>query len=516
MQRIDSALELNEIADSYFMLLEEILEKLWNPSSSTKQKPKPKNLEVANRIVMEEELNEFAEEEDDVEHDYNDDFMFEKGESERMIEEVKRSMEVLEEEKHLAQVENEAEEDIKLEEEDKNENMIETEGLNYQEKIKIRERLLQVIDNELEKLTEKENRSREEMTSYSLGMDMNLGYALLKLLQILTKIVEKSGTKPETQAELAESTQEKEKKEKSYMYYTIKSFLKVRKIVGIKTYNLELSEQILGEMFSVLNRSSDSEKKTLILECLRILLENISSQSQDQIANTFLYEELCKIISPPKESPTYLLILNKSPSQDIFIRGNMTKNPYKSTDFDGSLISHVRSKICHDLELTDAEELMELLVGNQLLDLDLPINLVYEQVWWPYLARQRNPDLVEIPSLLAQCSGVEKMQLEPMIVVYRLAGLDGEATEARVSGLKDASDSEMQEEVMYRLCDVVALDVLVKEDGMACSGISIMLRQLRSIRSLQSQRYLSQWVIRLLYYATRLQVNRVKVSLFVF
>jgi E3 ubiquitin-protein ligase UBR4 len=37
-------------------------------------------------------------------------------------------------------------------------------------------------------------------------------------------------------------------------------------------------------------------------------------------------------ICPEKPAPTYLMVLDKSPSQEEFIRGSMTANPYSSTE----------------------------------------------------------------------------------------------------------------------------------------------------------------------------------------
>lgn len=46
----------------------------------------------------------------------------------------------------------------------------------------------------------------------------------------------------------------------------------------------------------------------------------------------------------------------------------------------------VREKICKELELAEPE-LIELLVAGKLISMDLCIESVYEQVWWPHLCR---------------------------------------------------------------------------------------------------------------------------------
>lgn len=107
----------------------------------------------------------------------------------------------------------------------------------------------------------------------------------------------------------------------------------------------------------------------------------------------------------------------------------MSKNPYPSNTL-GKTMGEVRLKVCKELELAEPE-LMEMLVANKIVGTDLSIKSVYEQVWWPYVCRQRNPDEYDIPPIEDQ----PKSALVPMNVTYRLAGIDGEATEDRVETL---------------------------------------------------------------------------------
>jgi hypothetical protein len=94
----------------------------------------------------------------------------------------------------------------------------------------------------------------------------------------------------------------------------------------------------------------------------------------------------------------------------------MVKNPYSSKQV-GPLMRDVKNKICRDLDLgglIEDDNGMELLVAGKIVKLDLPVSDVYEQVW----ARS------------AQGQGYgEGGAGSPMVVVYRLQGLDGEATE---------------------------------------------------------------------------------------
>eukprot|EP00966_Prymnesium_polylepis_P310702 7178571-Prymnesium_polylepis.1 len=74
-------------------------------------------------------------------------------------------------------------------------------------------------------------------------------------------------------------------------------------------------------------------------------------------------------------------MLNKTATQEEFIRGSMTKNPYCSTSV-GPLMRDVKNKICRDLDLgglIDDDNGMELLVAGQIIKLDLSVAAVYEQ-----------------------------------------------------------------------------------------------------------------------------------------
>ena len=101
-------------------------------------------------------------------------------------------------------------------------------------------------------------------------------------------------------------------------------------------------------------------------------------------------------------------------------------------------MADVRLKICKEMELAEPE-LLELLVAGKLVSMDLAIKEVYEQVHWPALCKSRNPDLYDIPSI----DDAPKSSLNPMVVTYRLMGIDGEATEDRVESLHDGSEGDM-------------------------------------------------------------------------
>lgn len=96
-------------------------------------------------------------------------------------------------------------------------------------------------------------------------------------------------------------------------------------------------------------------------------------------------------------------------------------------------MSDVRLKICRDCDIGEPE-MLELLVANKIVEMNLPINAVYEQVWWPSVYKQKNPDSYEVPPI-EQGIKEDPSLMTSMVVIFRLAGMDGEATEDRVENL---------------------------------------------------------------------------------
>lgn len=96
----------------------------------------------------------------------------------------------------------------------------------------------------------------------------------------------------------------------------------------------------------------------------------------------FILEQLCNIICPTKPEPAYMMVLNKAHTQEEFIRGSMTKNPYSSLEI-GPLMRDVKNKICHQLELLGLLEDdygMELLVAGNIISLDLSVAQVLIEI----------------------------------------------------------------------------------------------------------------------------------------
>lgn len=134
----------------------------------------------------------------------------------------------------------------------------------------------------------------------------------------------------------------------------------------------------------------------------------------------FILEQLCNLICPSKPEAVYHLILNKAHTQEEFIRGSMTKNPYSSAEI-GPLMRDVKNKICNQLDLLGLIEDdygMELLVAGNIISLDLSISQVYEQVWKKSSSQSTNA--VTAATLLSSNATTSARDFPPMTVTYRL------------------------------------------------------------------------------------------------
>ena len=139
-----------------------------------------------------------------------------------------------------------------------------------------------------------------------------------------------------------------------------------------------------------------------------------------QCSMQFILEQLCNMICPSKPEPVYLLILNKAHTQEEFIRGSMTKNPYSSIEI-GPLMRDVKNKICHQLDLLGLLEDdygRELLVAGNIISLDLSISQVYEQVWKK--SHSQSANTVASSPLMSSGGFTPIRDCPPMTVTYRL------------------------------------------------------------------------------------------------
>ena len=163
----------------------------------------------------------------------------------------------------------------------------------------------------------------------------------------------------------------------------------------------------------------------------------------------------------------------------------MVKNPYSSKAV-GPLMRDVKNKICRDLDLgglIEDDNGMELLVAGSIVKLDLSVRAVYEQVWVRSAAAQGYPD-----------------GNAPMVVVYRLQGLDGEATEPIVDKIDEESGEELDPESEFAIAAVVG------ETG----GLEVMMDILGRSTPLLRVRECAALLLKLLQHCCKIKSNRTR------
>eukprot|EP01105_Mastigella_eilhardi_P022928 TRINITY_DN571_c1_g1_i2.p1 TRINITY_DN571_c1_g1~~TRINITY_DN571_c1_g1_i2.p1 ORF type:complete len:1478 (-),score=440.54 TRINITY_DN571_c1_g1_i2:1064-5116(-) len=304
----------------------------------------------------------------------------------------------------------------------------------------------------------------------TITTDIAQGATLKHLVNILTSMVKIP-------------TVRKKFKSLNLLNSILDTFLDLRGLVLQKTKQTDdCSDELLAVLTSL--NETDADHHEFLRACVKGLVKYRESR-----AVIFIYEQLCSIVSPEQREPEYMMILNKTPSQDEFIRGTMTKNPYSSREV-GPLMRQVKNKICETLDLRgliEDDNGMELLVCNKIIKLDLSIRQVYEKVW------------------AAQDGG--KGAGTPMVVVYRLQGLDGEATEEIVDSLpaitSTAEKSAEQIEEEFKQTRTIV----------DCGGLAAMLRTLAkqgtaSAATLRESGERWRLVLKLLGLCCKLKVNR--------
>lgn len=272
-----------------------------------------------------------------------------------------------------------------------------------------------------------------------------------------------------------------------------RAYVCVKKLISLRT---RLTDECASQLSTVLLSKdflfSGPTVESIVSACVSELQSaNLRNDAQ---AVAILLEELCLMLCPERSEPTCLLSLNKAPTQEEYIRGSMSRNPYPSSSFDGPLMRHVKNKICKDLDLPGLLQddfTMELLVAGNVVKLDLPIMGVYEHVWRG--SSSANMAAAIPPAHVSRTFGLrrtthaggsrsnggssrgdglrgtilsfrrvnserdnsdtgaraEPRTDPPMVVVYRLSGLDGEATEPIIDSLPSQTNDDQDAEDLY-------------------------------------------------------------------
>ncbi|XP_015696271.2 auxin transport protein BIG [Oryza brachyantha] len=325
--------------------------------------------------------------------------------------------------------------------------------------------------------------SNVESQERSLSIDISQGFILHKLVELLNKFLEIPNIRARFMSD-------------NLLSDVLEAFLVIRGLVVQKTKLINDCNRLLKDLLDSLLVESTANKRQFIRACISGLQKHVKEKKRR--TSLFILEQLCNLICPVKPEPVYLLILNKAHTQEEFIRGSMTRNPYSSAEI-GPLMRDVKNKICHQLDLIGLLEDdygMELLVAGNIISLDLSISQVYEQVWRKHHGQTQHS--LSNASTLSAASSVR--DCPPMTVTYRLQGLDGEATEPMIKELEDEREETQDPEVEFAIAGAVR----------ECGGLEIILSMIQSLREdeLRSNQEELGSVLNLLKYCCKIRENR--------
>ncbi|CAH9092629.1 unnamed protein product [Cuscuta epithymum] len=299
--------------------------------------------------------------------------------------------------------------------------------------------------------------SNVESLERSLHVDISQGFILHKLIELLGKFLEIPNIRSRFMRE-------------HLLSEVLEALIVIKGLVVQKTKLINDCNKLLKDLLDSLLLERDENKRQFIQACISGL--QIHGDESRGRTSLFILEQLCNLISPPKLEPIYLLILNKAHTQEEFIRGSMTKNPYSSAEV-GPLMRDVKNKICQQLDLLGLLEDdygMELLVAGNIISLDLSIAQVYEQVWKKPSSHSSNT--VTGTMLVSSTSVASARDYPPMTVTYRLQGLDGEATEPMIKELDEDREETQDPEVEFAIAGAVR----------ECGGLEILLGMVQRLQ----------------------------------
>ncbi|XP_047051247.1 auxin transport protein BIG-like [Lolium rigidum] len=322
-----------------------------------------------------------------------------------------------------------------------------------------------------------------ESQERSLSIDISQGFILHKLVELLNKFLEIPNIRARFMTD-------------KLLSEVLEAFLVIRGLVVQKTKLINDCNRLLKDLLDSLLIESTANKRQFIRACITGLQKHVKEKKRR--TSLFILEQLCDLICPVKPEPVYLLILNKAHTQEEFIRGSMTKNPYSSVEI-GPLMRDVKNKICQQLDmigLIEDDYGMELLVSGNIISLDLSISQVYEQVWKKHHGQTQHS--LSNTSTLSAASSVR--DCPPMTVTYRLQGLDGEATEPMIKELEEEREESQDPEIEFAIAGAVR----------ECGGLEIILSMIQSLRDdeLRSNQEELASVLNLLKYCCKIRENR--------
>jgi len=203
------------------------------------------------------------------------------------------------------------------------------------------------------------------------------------------------------------------------------------------------------------------------------LLSNTHNIQLNSASRRRLLAECCDIIKEPRGKSKLKVFARRSPSQEEYFSKSLKNNPiavssiqvldaganaaaaaaaaaaqnensassstpdahaHDNDDGDEPTMGDLRATIAKGLDMADSKELFELLVGGKIVDVKLKVRVVAQVLWKKYVIESSEENGGISPS---DYERIDVARFPPMVVTYRFAGLDGEATEDIVDSLED-------------------------------------------------------------------------------
>jgi len=174
---------------------------------------------------------------------------------------------------------------------------------------------------------------------------------------------------------------------------------------------------------------------------------NVTTPLLSPYSERSLLQSMCDIVKPPPKPLNLKIYMRRAPSQEEFFRGSLSKNPISISSLAASSFSgqsgdsdsayeptfkDLRKHIADDLQMSDSAELLELLVAKKIINMSLKLRVVQQVLWRRFVLDNSNSNDLSLTGSSGYTSETETSSLPAMIVTYRLAGVDGEATEDKV------------------------------------------------------------------------------------
>mmetsp|Transcript_31712 Transcript_31712/g.76995 ORF Transcript_31712/g.76995 Transcript_31712/m.76995 type:complete len:1264 (+) Transcript_31712:3-3794(+) len=220
------------------------------------------------------------------------------------------------------------------------------------------------------------------------------------------------------------------------------------------------------------SEGKEERSKSYIEAAMTVLATQYRPRGQARLlsvsSESNLLETILDFVKPQKKPLAGSIILRRAPSQEEFFPRNLSRNPVTFQMLtkgpnDGNqaepTVRDLRQHIADDLQMSDAAEMIEILVANKIVDVDLKLRVVLQTVWKDHLLSQSSGSSSSgtlVSSMLASSAGRTRSftidARNMMIATYRLCGVDGEATEDSVSSAdlvdpEAPTDSSSPEEI---------------------------------------------------------------------